>query len=361
MFQLRALVVTDCRCNHELHSRRDRRNPAGVWCVSYLAVAVLALAPATLDAACQELHDPSRLDQSNPPLPPRALLRIGTNDLRTSGSIRAFAFSPDGRFIAAPDLLANDSRVVIWDVQSGRKVKQIVAPGKVQQYIESLAFSPDGTKLLWGEHGGDVVLWDLPGNRLLKRDKPNEEGTSAVAFSPDGSLMAIAGAQVIQLRKVASPGEVVRELDTQPDRAPGMPRPPVLPGRQGLGSLAFTPDGTRLVAGALSNAIIFIWCIDDGRLLRRIPDAHGILEGGLRTGGLNCVAVTPDGRRIMSAGETGEVRTGTECQVRRQNADEPGSALGHRNGRADRRLPRRTRLRLCPRRFVAGWPADCGC
>ena len=247
MFQLRALVVTDCRCNHELHSRRDRRNPAGVWCVSYLAVAVLALAPATLDAACQELHDPSRLDQSNPPLPPRALLRIGTNDLRTSGSIRAFAFSPDGRFIAAPDLLANDSRVVIWDVQSGRKVKQIVAPGKVQQYIESLAFSPDGTKLLWGEHGGDVVLWDLPGNRLLKRNKPNEEGTDR-RLLPDGSLMAIAGAQVIQLRKVASPGEVVRELDTQPDRARGCRGLRYFPA-PGLGSLAFTPDGTRLVAG----------------------------------------------------------------------------------------------------------------
>ena len=33
-----------------------------------------------------------------------------------------------------------------------------------------------------------------------------------------------------------------------------------------------------------------------------------MLEGGSRTGGLNCVAVTPDGRRVMSAGTTGDVR-----------------------------------------------------
>ena len=155
------------------------------------------------------------------PLPPRALLRIGTNDLRTSGSIRAFAFSPDGRFIAAPDLLANDSRVVIWDVRTGGTVKQLVTPGKLQVYIGSLAFSPDGTKLLWGEQGGDFVLWDLPANRLIKCDKPYKEGVNAVAFSPDGSLMAIAGEQVIQLRKAASPWDVVRELDTLPDPRSG--------------------------------------------------------------------------------------------------------------------------------------------
>ena len=73
---------------------------------------------------------------------------------------------------------------MIWDVQTGRKVKQIVAPGKVQLNIQSLAFSPDGTKLLWGEHDGDVVLWDLPGNRLLKRDKLYEEGTAPSPFRP---------------------------------------------------------------------------------------------------------------------------------------------------------------------------------
>ena len=220
-------------------------------------------------AAQREPRAPLGSDAANPPLLPRAVL-AGTNDLRTRASISAFAFSPEGRFFAAADLLANEWGVVIWDVQTGRKVKQIVAPGKVQLNIQSLAFSPDGTKLLWGEHDGDVVLWDLPGNRLLKRDKLYEEGTIAVAFSPDGSLMAIAGVQAIQLRKVASPAEVLRELDTQPDRAPGMPHILLPPGRQW--SLAFTPDGTRLVAGASSDAIIFIWRVGDGRLFCEIPE-----------------------------------------------------------------------------------------
>ena len=42
-------------------------------------------------------------------------------------------------------------------------------------------------------------------------------------------------------------------------------------GRQGIGCLAFTPDGTRLVAGTSGDATLFIWQIGDGRLLRKIP------------------------------------------------------------------------------------------
>ena len=56
-----------------------------------------------------------------------------------------------------------------------------------------VAFSPDGTKLLWGEHDGEVALWDLPGDRLLFREKLHETSVNEVAFSPDGSLIAIGG------------------------------------------------------------------------------------------------------------------------------------------------------------------------
>ena len=131
--------------------------------------------------------------------------------------------------------------------------------------------------------------------------------------------MAIAGEQVIQLRKVASPGDVVRELETRPDRA-GMPHIPLAHGREGLRSLAFTPDGSRLVAGASSDASIFIWRVGDGRLLRKISRAHAVLDG--QRGGLNRVAVTPDGRRVMSAGQTGELRQETQFKVERMQMSE---------------------------------------
>ena len=81
-------------------------------------------------AAMQGPKDPPKTDIAKTPLPPRALLRIGTDDLRTTDFITAFAFSPDGRLVAAADANAPSPRVVIFDVRTGREVKQIVAPGE---------------------------------------------------------------------------------------------------------------------------------------------------------------------------------------------------------------------------------------
>ena len=75
-----------------------------------------------------------------------------------------------------------------------------------------------------------------------------------------------------------------------------------------FGCLAFTPDGTRLVAGTSRNATIFVWRIEDGRLLRKISNTHGVNAAVAMNPKLNCVAVTPDGRRIMSVGQTTKLR-----------------------------------------------------
>ena len=75
-------------------------------------------------------------------------------------------------------------------------------------------------------------------------------------------------------------------------------------GPQGIGCLAFTPDGTRLVAGTCGDATLFVWRIQDGRLCARSPVRTAILLAESINPRLNCVAVTPDGRRIMSVGQT---------------------------------------------------------
>src|SRR5262249_34991487 len=146
-----------------------------------------------------------------PSLPPRALLRIGTSDLRTQNPIMAIAFAPDGRLIGAADANAPSPRVAIFDVRSGRQDHSLVAPRNQQGWVESVAFAPDGTKLLWGEMSGEVALWDLPGGRLLFREKLHEGQVNDVGFSPDGRLMASAGGDLVRLRRVAWPGEVMRD------------------------------------------------------------------------------------------------------------------------------------------------------
>ncbi len=275
-----------------------------------LSVAILAVASSTSQsdgfAGCaanvDEQVDPTRTDVARSSLPPRALFRIGTTDLRTQDNISPIAFSPDGRFIAAADFHAASPCASIFDVRSGRRVAQLIVPGGKRSWVESLAFSPDGTKLLWGEMRGEVALWDVASDRLLFRRKFHNSSVSAVGFSPDGSLLATAAQDgVIRLRSVARPEQIVRDLMMPPKPAPvavlvqnAQAVEPANRARQEIGCLAFSPDGTRLVAGAQFTAIIVVWRVSDGKALRQL--------GPAAANGLHTVLVTPDGRQILSAG-----------------------------------------------------------
>ncbi len=106
-------------------------------------------APIIRHAAMEESDELLKADP--PSLPPRALLRIGTDDLRTPGNIRSLAISPGGQLVATGDLHAPGPRITIFDVASGRRIKQLVAPGEGPGWVETAEFSPDGTKLLWGK------------------------------------------------------------------------------------------------------------------------------------------------------------------------------------------------------------------
>jgi WD40 repeat protein len=302
--------------------------------VSVLAVLALvppaaqSEAPVMHHAAMEDVGEPPKTDVSKPLLPPRALLQIGTNDLRTRDSIMALAFSPDGRLIAAADANAPSPRVTLFDVRTGQRVKQIVAPGNQRGWVTSVAFSPDGTKLLWGEISGDVALWQLQVDRLLFREKLHGGfDVSAVAFSPDGSLMASAGGDSIQLRRVVKPAAVMHGFATRPGSAPAnalVPRAtaaePTSAGPQDIGCLAFTPDGTRLVAGTSNDAVIFIWRIGDGELLSQIPGAHGKSASGRSMNPkLSCLTVTPDGHRVMSVGQTTKLLKETKLKYGAKN------------------------------------------
>jgi len=293
-----------------------RRAPIGRRSASLLVALLVGIACAAKLASSNAFAGPLDQDRAESLLPPRALLRIGTDLLRADSDIAAIAFSPDGR-IAAAEGSGPRPRVVLFDVHSGRRTKVLTARGEQLESVECLAFSPDGTKLLWGERGGKVALWDLTGDRLLFRDELHDRAVSAVRFSPDGKLMASAGGDAIGLRRVATPDVAVRNFATRtgprPERgAAPFGMGPAFSGPEGVACLAFTPDGSRIVAGTFEDATIFVWHTADGRLLRKIPEAHGNPATKTNIPSLNCLAVTPDGQRIMSIGQTTKPRAQTK-------------------------------------------------
>jgi RNA polymerase sigma factor (sigma-70 family) len=74
--------------------------------------------------------------------------RLGDGDT----TIVAFAFAPDGRILATA---GSDRRVKLWDVQSGRVLREIV-----QARVQRLLFSADG-RLLASAAPEEVKIWEL--------------------------------------------------------------------------------------------------------------------------------------------------------------------------------------------------------
>ena len=278
--------------------------PISVVAVVALGIMAVRLQAVGLSGATDERsNDPT----DRVPLPPRALLRIGTDDLRIRSSfITGIAFSPDGRLLAAAEANSDVPRVSLFDVRTGRLVKLISPPDRPRGWVQCVAFSPDQTKLVWGETSGEVALWDLTRDRLVFRETLHDHAVSDVTFSPDGQIMASGGDDgAVHLRRAADPRDVIQVLATG-ERQPvghrafaGLPAGPLPVGPI---HLAFTSDGATLIVGSGSSATISVWRVKNGELVRRIEEVHGNSRGANPL--LSFVAVTPDGRQILSAGQS---------------------------------------------------------
>jgi serine/threonine protein kinase/WD40 repeat protein len=181
-------------------------------------------------------HDVFALDLPGPGV--RSQVRGQTNLWRPVAS-------PDGRWVAAGCWHGMETRV--WDARTRAIAHKIVYPITAACRV---LFSPDSRLLVAGtgseyralEHvGPEVTAWRTVW--VIPRD--NAGGLPGVmAFSPDGRLLAVAHSPLVVKLYRADTAEEVAALPA--------PDPHI------LGSLAFSPDGTRLVAGTEANRL-FAW------------------------------------------------------------------------------------------------------
>ena len=87
-------------------------------------------------------------------------------------------------------LYMNTGVIKIWDVTSGACIKSF--KGHRENNVDSLQFSPDGTRLLSGSHDLTVRLWDWKLEKELLIFDHNWHGLD-VHFSPDGLSIANVG------------------------------------------------------------------------------------------------------------------------------------------------------------------------
>jgi WD40 repeat protein len=204
------------------------------------------------------------------------------------GRVLSIAFSPDGRRIVSGSM---DGTLRLWDSNG----KAIGSPFKGHKYgVISVAFSPDGQRIVSadGLFDGTLRLWDSNGKAIGSPFKGQQGGARAVAFSPDGQKMVSGSAYgTLQLwdrngKALGSPWKA-HEIGRSSDFVLSLVK-----------AVAFSPDGRRIVSGGQDGTV-------------RLWDSNGKAIGSPfkgHQGDVAAVAFSPDGQRIISAGEDGTVR-----------------------------------------------------
>jgi WD40 repeat protein len=181
------------------------------------------------------------------------------------GSVDSVAFSPDGSRIVTT---ARDA-LRIWEPNNGQELLTLRAPSeKARQTV----FSPDGKHLVSKSNGGRLKFWNAPSRQKVLT---LAEYSEPMALSPDGRWLACEGPDGdVQLVDRLSGNAILTFAGESSD----------------CYCLAFSPDG-KSIAGGVKGDTLNVWDTDSGKLIREMK-GHTHIVGS--------VAFSPDGQRIVS-------------------------------------------------------------
>jgi RNA polymerase sigma factor (sigma-70 family) len=159
----------------------------------------------------------------------------------------SLALAPDGRTAFVGD---NEGEIHVCDLRARREVFALRGH---RSSVEALALSSGGWKLLSGSLDRGVRLWEVTTGKEVFALQGHRRAIAAAAYSPLGRLAATAGGSPGVPYDVTDP-RTIRLWDVASGKEVGQFR-----GHDcDVTSLAFSPDGGRLVA-SLWDTTVLVW------------------------------------------------------------------------------------------------------
>jgi eukaryotic-like serine/threonine-protein kinase len=230
----------------------------------------------------------------------------GPEAFAPGSNVYGIAVSPDGKTLA---LACEDGAIRLYRLPDRKLLSRINGHS---QPVRAVAFSPDGKVLASGsgdyrawQQPGEVKLWDADDGRALRDLEGHSAMVWSLAFSPDGKALATAS-------------DTARLWDA----ATGRLRASLGDDRGGVRCVAFSPDGKALAVSDFKGRVR-LWDTGAGAE-RRTIEAH--------EGGVSCVAFSPDGKTLATSGlPAGGFRPGTVVLWDASSGRERARLKGHRD------------------------------
>jgi RNA polymerase sigma factor (sigma-70 family) len=304
-----ALLETTCRITFTTPSPAvaalvSGASAAKLTALALLAASVAGIGLALLPAAASQPGTPekapepvpvatgkpaaARLDQFGDPLPDGVVARLGSMRLRHGSTVTDVCFTPDGQAVVSA---GNDGLIHVWDAATGKERLRIHDPsvpfsGGLNQ-VNGIAVSADGNLLVAARINQAPGLWDTRTGKKLRELGDPFARSSRVRFSPGGKYVAFD--------------------DSRRARNDGPPR--VCVAETATGKVIFSDEPGEVLFLPADAGFIHHSSGDESAWLRRaLPGGEVICRFEGHKGKNTLVALSADGKELLSCGDDGTLR-----------------------------------------------------
>ncbi len=213
-----------------------------------------------------------------------------------AASALAVAFAPDSKTIAGPRFdYQRSHQIILWDTQNGNIKQRLIGHS---DEVDAVAFSPNGKLLASGSYDKTVKIWNAETGKLEKTFQTSQS-VETVSFSPDSTIIRSADkAGTVQQWQIQT-GQLLQTLDNPQSKGRTVP---------GFYNVAFSADGKLIARANEGKGIadkangISVWNLETGKLVSTLPGHYGMTAD---------VRFSPNGRLLASRGGSGAHEFGT--------------------------------------------------